>query len=408
MISNFKFVPLEEILESYIGGLWGDEPGQSEIDVKVMRITELGSNGKSNLSTAAIRSVSAKQLASRKLNTGDLVLEKSGGGPNTPVGRVALIEELPEDFICSNFMLLMRPDESVVQSRYLHHFLTYLHVTGQTIPLQSSSTNIRNISTPDYMQIEVPLPLLDVQSRIVEALDDHLSRLDKALADVEAVYRSSNLLRMSALETALKKGFPTVRLEQLVVGSGYGTSTKCVAGGLGVPVARIPNLVNGSIDMTDEKRAQDLTVDLKNLMLSPGDLLVIRTNGSQSLVGTTAVVPENINASFASYLIRFQVNRSKVHPEWVHQMFGSLGVRKQIVELSASSAGQYNLGLSKLNSIEIPLPSIQDQERILEATSHLESRLDSVQRERDILLTSAESLRKSILNEAFSGGLQNA
>jgi type I restriction enzyme S subunit len=85
-----------------------------------------------------------------------------------------------------------------------------------------------------------------------------------------------------------------------------------------------------------------------------------------------------------------------------------LGVRKQIVELSASSAGQFNLGLSKLNTIEIPLPSIQEQAEILKSMSLLTSRIDSVQQERDVLLKRIETLKRSILNRAFSGGLQNA
>lgn len=295
--------------------------------------------------------------------------------------------------------------ESKINPKF-HRYL--LEHSIQEMQSKTHGSGMVHITKSEFDKIEVAVPPIDEQQRMVEALDDHLSRLDKALADVEAVYRSSNLLRMSALEKSLNVGFPTVRLENLVVGSGYGTSTKCVAGGLGVPVARIPNLVNGSIDMTDEKRVLDLTVDLKNLMLAPGDVLVIRTNGSQNLVGTTAVVPENINASFASYLIRFQVDRSKVYPEWLHFMFGSRGVRKQIVELSASSAGQYNLGLSKLNSIEIPLPSIQDQKKILEEMSLVTTLIDSVQREREVLLTKIETLKKSILKEAFSGGLQNA
>lgn len=320
-------------------------------------------------------------------------------------GAAGYVSFHPYPIYASDCITVESLDLAVVDQKYM--FLALLSMQDHLYSL-SRGTALQHVYAKDLKPLKIPVPPLEEQRLIVEALDDHLFRLDKALAEVEAVYRSSNLLRMAALETSLNVGFPMVRLENLVVGSGYGTSTKCVAGGLGVPVARIPNLVNGSIDMTDEKRVLDQTVDLKNLMLAPGDVLVIRTNGSQNLVGTTAVVPENINASFASYLIRFQVDRSKVHPEWVHLMFASRGVRKQIVELSASSAGQYNLGLSKLNSIEIPLPSIQDQNKILEEMSRVTSLIDSVQREREVLLTKIETLNRSILKEAFSGGLQNA
>lgn len=202
MPSTFPTIALEDLLDSYIGGLWGEEPGKSEVDVKVMRITELGANGASDLSTSATRALTTKQVASRKLHEGDIVLEKSGGGPKTPVGRVALIGSLTQDVICSNFMLLMRPNKSQVLSKYLHHYLTYLHVTGQTIPLQSSSTNIRNISTPDYMQIRVPVPPLDEQGRIVETLDDRLSRLDSTRKSITSQKLRLATLRRSILNKA--------------------------------------------------------------------------------------------------------------------------------------------------------------------------------------------------------------
>jgi type I restriction enzyme S subunit len=178
---------LQEILLSSIGGIWGDNPGESEVDASVIRVTELKPNGGLDVSTAVVRSMTEKQLASRILREGDIILEKSGGGPNTPVGRVALIPEFTEPYVCSNFMLVMRAKTDEILSKYLHYFLTYLHLSGKTIPLQSSTTNIRNISTPDYMKVEIPIPSLPNQIEIVDNLDDLTSKLDKALEQVGKV-----------------------------------------------------------------------------------------------------------------------------------------------------------------------------------------------------------------------------
>ena len=290
---------------------------------------------------------------------------------------------------------------------YVHYFLTS-PTARQTMWQMSKGAAQANISIKDIATLVIPLPPLEAQRAIVEALDDHLSLLDKALAEVRLAQYNSRLLVMASLEKVIDGRLPRVRLGDITVSSGYGTSTKCVAGGPGVPVARIPNLINGTIDMTDEKRAQSAGVDLTNLMLTEGDLLVIRTNGSQNLVGKTAVVPENISASFASYLIRFKVDKTRVHPKWVHAMFGSLEVRQQVVELSASSAGQYNLGLSKLNSIAIPLPDIDAQTKLLQELDKINSHLDSLNREQVELASHIKTLRRTILNKAFTGGIVNA
>jgi hypothetical protein len=114
---------LESLLAVSIGGIWGVESGLSEVNVDVVRVTELKAHGFIEPSTAAKRSITRKQFQSRALEVGDLLLEKSGGGPNTPVGRVGYVLSIDKPMVCSNFMQLMRPDAKKVFPKYLHFFL---------------------------------------------------------------------------------------------------------------------------------------------------------------------------------------------------------------------------------------------------------------------------------------------
>lgn len=164
-------VPLRDLLSISIGGLWGNEAGGDEVDVRVLRVTELKRHGRLDPSTAARRSISTRQLESRALKAGDLLLEKSGGGPTQPVGRVGLVPQLDEVSICANFMQLMRPDTSRVDSRYLHLFLNDFHERGGTVPFQKASTNIRNLKASEYSLIPVPLPSLARQRQVVSDLE---------------------------------------------------------------------------------------------------------------------------------------------------------------------------------------------------------------------------------------------
>ena len=189
-------VPLGDLLEVSIGGLWGTEPGGDEVDVRVLRVTELKRHGRLDPSTAARRSVATRQLASRLLQVGDLLLEKSGGGPNQPVGRVGLVDRLDDISICANFMQLMRPDRNRVDSRYLHLFLNDFHERGGTVPLQKASTNIRNLKASEYVLMPVPLPSLNRQRQVVSELELLLERyasLERAL--LRAVAQGQGLRR---------------------------------------------------------------------------------------------------------------------------------------------------------------------------------------------------------------------
>ena len=79
-MTEWKTEKLSNLLAVSIGGIWGEEAGAAEIDVSVVRVTELKAHGRIDPSSAVTRSVTLKQLASRELQEGDLLLEKSGGG----------------------------------------------------------------------------------------------------------------------------------------------------------------------------------------------------------------------------------------------------------------------------------------------------------------------------------------
>lgn len=195
---------LGDLLEVSIGGIWGNEAGEDEVDVFVYRSTELIKDGQLKEEITVRRSVTARQLDSRKLEEGDLLLEKSGGGPKTPVGRVGLVKVLPGLSVCSNFMQLMRPRKKDVLPVYLHYFLNHFHVAGHTEDLQNNSTNIRNLKTTEYMEVEIPLPPLDEQKRIVARLDSMRVKTSEMVAAYDAKLIAAKNLRQSILEAAFE------------------------------------------------------------------------------------------------------------------------------------------------------------------------------------------------------------
>lgn len=413
MTFSVPTVALEELLTSYIGGLWGDDPGRSEVDVRVMRITELGSNGDVNLTTATTRSVTQKQLASRRLSLGDLVLEKSGGGPNTPVGRVAHIGELTEEYICSNFMLLMRLKSERVSSRYLHLFLTYLHITGQTIPLQSSSTNIRNISTPDYMKIQVPLPPIEEQKRIVEALDSQLEKLERvqeetAHAGLSIQRFSSSLLhamfsgdmmqtelgiidvKLSALSSVaeVQSGGTPKGLDRLTSESPTETHS--------VPFYKVGDM-NRDPRYMDTSRSYLNPVDVSTLKLKvmpQGSVVFPKAGGAiatnkKRLVRVPGPVDLNCMAVIPSEMLL---------PSYLAWWFESF-------KLSDLSNGSIlpQIGKTAVMQVELPCPSLEEQSSVVEYLEEKISRARQQAMELESLSKSVENLRRSILNRAFSG-----
>jgi type I restriction enzyme S subunit len=289
-----------------------------------------------------------------------------------------------------------------IERDYLYHWLSSREFAGH-LQGHATGTQLPHVTLKSIRQYPVPRFGAQDERSIVDLVEDHLSRLDAADAGL-----ASSALRSKALLTSLgaelHKG-PPVPLGDLAWASGYGTSEKCIAGGPGVPVVRIPNLVDGVIDLMDEKRVADPGADVSSSMLTAGDLLIIRTNGSVDLIGRSAVVQDGIDAAFASYLIRYRLREDLVRPAWAQAMLSTPQVRRAIEPLAASSAGQHNLSLAKLNPLELPVPSLEQQDAGLARLRELEARVASVRSGIDRGRKQSAALRRSLLAAAFSGRL---
>jgi restriction endonuclease S subunit len=180
---------VSELIAHSIGGIWGLEENKDEVDVTVVRSTEFTQSGFLNFSTGVTRSIKASQLHSRQLIPGDILLEKSGGGPTQPVGRVVFVEDsIPPKTVCSNFVLLIRPNNELVESKFLFNVLLQWHFQNRTLEYQAQTTGIRNLRTNDYLDQLVRVPPLVKQKQIVSSIDsfdEHVLNSDVALSAVK-------------------------------------------------------------------------------------------------------------------------------------------------------------------------------------------------------------------------------
>lgn len=128
-----------------------------------------------------------KKRTQKKLLSGDILLERSGGSSNQPVGRVVFFEGSSVDHVFGNFITQLRANPNSCNAKYLFWYLHCFHATGRTGQYQKQTTGIRNLEYKRYLTLEVPLPPLSEQRLIVEILDqaDRL-RQKRAEADAKA------------------------------------------------------------------------------------------------------------------------------------------------------------------------------------------------------------------------------
>lgn len=139
-----------------------------------------------------------------------------------------------------------------------------------------------------------------------------------------------------------------------------------------MPVLRIPNIHRGRVLLSDLKFGSLNSDEVERLRLEVGDILIIRSNGSASLVGSAALVGEESRGfAFAGYLMRLRVHTEVALPSYVLLALETTDVRLQIEGPLRTTSGVKNINSTEISRIGLPLPPLAEQHRIVTRVEEL-------------------------------------
>lgn len=201
-------------------------------------------------------------------------------------------------------------------------------------------------------------------------------------------------------------GWAVVPLGLVVDDPTYGTSKRCDYDVGARGVLRIPNIGSGRIDPTDLKFADFDDAELEQFRLIEGDVLTIRSNGSLSIVGKSALIgAQDTEFLFAGYLIRLRPIAASLLPKFLAYLMNEPNVRRQIEEKAKSTSGVNNISASELQELNVPICSSAEQTEIARILDARLEAADELKDEINVALARAKALRQAILKNAFSGKL---
>lgn len=270
----------------------------------------------------------------------------------------------------------------------------------------------------EWLARDVDVPSLSEQRKIATIL----TAVDEVIEKTETVIESLQTLKKATTQELLTRGLPGrhSRFKQTEIGEvpqdwevipvrgvltecKYGTSEKCHANASGVPVLRIPNVVEGRVLFDDLKYAQLATSDVARYALKAGDVLLIRTNGNPDYVGRTAVFPDIEDTwLYASYLIRLRVDRAMMLPEFLHLALRRAETRRTMRDAIRTSAGNYNLNTDGVGATLVVRPSLDEQRALVRSVSGVDSGIDSAAVE----LESLRGLKTVLMTSLLTGELR--
>lgn len=370
-----------------LNGLW---TGKKEplVEACVLRNTNFGPDGILDPSDVAKLQVEKRQLEKRQLERGDIILERSGGSPKQPVGRVAFFDLVSnKPFSFSNFTSALRIiDRSLFEPRFVHYFLLDFYFEGGTKPLQSNTTGLRNLNFDSYLQTEVPCPSLDEQRKIAAVL----GKVQAAVAVEGDLVRVARELKQAALRQLFTRGLRNEPQKQTEIGlvpeswdvvplgnhlklAQYGLSVKGQPSGA-CPILRMNCQLDGKVVFRNLQFVDLESKLLDAFRLRDGDLVFNRTN-SPELVGRTALFRSDREAVFASYLIRLTLDEEVWVPEFVNYFMNIESTQAEVKKLATRGVSQANINATKLKGFLIPKTAPAEQSEIAAMLATLDAKI---------------------------------
>lgn len=188
------------------GGMWGKDPGLDGINCLCARVADFDYEQLELKYLKTVRSVSVEQFNKNCLREGDILIEKSGGGEKSPVGR-AIYCGSKSEAIFSNFIERVRFNNKKIDPRFALYLLCSAYEKGINQSCIKQTTGIQNLDVDEYLSsIYVPNITVEEQRRIVEKLDNVWMTVSKLIAKKKQQLNLLQEYRQSLITRAVTKG----------------------------------------------------------------------------------------------------------------------------------------------------------------------------------------------------------
>jgi type I restriction enzyme S subunit len=399
---EWKVVPLDNKYIEFQNGLW---KGKKEpyIKVRVLRNTNFNNDGTIDFEDVAELDVEQRKFKNREIIKDDIILERSGGGPTQPVGRVVFFER--EDqfmYSFSNFTSRIRiNDKLIIFPKFLFYFLLDFYNQGKTNDIQNRTTGIRNLDFSKYKQVLIPLPPLDEQQKIAAVL----SAVQEAKEKTQEVIDATKALKQSMMKhlftygpVSLKEA-ENVPLKETEIGPmpedwevvKLGEIFSIFAGGdvskINYSPIKIDKYIypiysnskenNGLYGFSDTYNAQENSITIT----ARGNLgyAIPRYEKFNAIIRLLVLTPKNtLNIKFISEYINSEI----------------------IINLEGSSIPQ--LTVPKISMYMVPLPPLPVQQKIASILSAIDEKIEAEENKKKAL----EELFKSLLHNLMTAKIR--
>lgn len=290
----------------------------------------------------------------------------------------------------------IRPDDSL-DLKYLLYYFRYFETQ---LSAKGTGTTFKAINQKLIKNLEIPIPPLNEQSRIVSRIDELFSELDKVVGTLKTTKEQLEVYRQAVLKDAFSdfEKKDSIRNLTVVVTSGSRGWAKYYSNS-GALFVRIGNLTHSGIDI-DFRDIQHITppdnAEGVRTRLQPNDVLVSITAD----LGSIGFVSEKVEEAYINQhiaLVRFQ---NPVQGRFMAWYLRSEYGQKDLLK-NKRGGGKLGLGLDDIRDTPVPIVDDITATEIVDKVEEQLSVCDSIEKTVDTALAQADAMRQSILKQAF-------
>ncbi|MEH1885381.1 restriction endonuclease subunit S [Nostoc sp.] len=321
-------------------------------------------------------------------------------------GSVSVVSSTLAGCYASGEFPTFAPIREYLEPRWFY-WLTKTKYFWEQCDEKSRGTSGKNRIRPErFLEIKIPLPPLEEQRRIVARLEELVGKFEEVRSLRQKALEESEALTKAAMRQIFKphENYQEVSLESVCAAIIDNLHSNPVYSDNGVPCIRSSDVGWGALYLhtarcTSEEEYKRRTVRGEPI---PNDIVLVREGGG---TGKAAIVLEGQRFSLGQRLMMLRPDKNKVRPKFfLYQILSPSVYEDQIIPRCKGSASPH-LNIGALRKFNFFLPPLPKQHRIVNYLDELQTKVDTIKRQREKAMKELDALLPSILDKAFKGKL---
>lgn len=308
------------------------------------------------------------------------------------------------DGVCSGDIIVLREYDTTIKGITL--LIMNLDKFWDFTIANSAGTMSKRAKWREISEFSLNLPSSELQSIIINRLNMIESYINNQhiLKDKLTIYKNKFIKfvfthgmkksqRKDSKLGEIPKDWSIKKLGDIITLCQYGISDSLKESG-DIPVFRMNNIINQKMDLSNMKYIDLEENILDKYRLDKYDILFNRTN-SFDLVGKTGIYLDDKQAIFASYLVRIKANPDIINPLFLNYYMNSYQGQNKIKAYRTPGVSQCNINAENLKKLFVPIPTLDEQNKIVENLVNIDSTLENLQ----LNIHDVKNIKKELLHK---------